>query len=123
MKIDKLWGSRLQKNSAKGLLEFTSGRDVKETEPYDQRLISYDVWGSKVHVIMLWQQKVITKKDVRTILKGLNEVETLYAKGTFVLDPSKEDVHSAIESHLIERWHGISRSASYRQEQKRSGNG
>jgi len=104
MKIDKLWGSRLQKNSAKGLLEFTSGRDVKETEPYDQRLISYDVWGSKAHVIMLWQQKVITKKDVRTILKGLNEVETLYAKGKFVLDPSKEDVHSAIESHLIERY-------------------
>ena len=104
MKVDKLWGSRLQNNSAKGLLEFTSCRDVKETKPYDQRLISYDVWGSKAHVIMLWQQKVITKKEARTILKGLNEVENLYAKGKFVLDPSKEDVHSAIESYLIEHY-------------------
>jgi argininosuccinate lyase len=33
----------------------------------------------------------------------LNELESLHQKGKFKLDPSKEDVHSNIESFLIER--------------------
>lgn len=101
MKVDKLWGSRLKKDSAKGLLEFTSGRDIRQTQPYDQRLIPYDVWGSKAHVIMLWKQGMITKKEVRPILKGLDEIEISYLKGKFMLDLTKEDIHSTIESYLI----------------------
>jgi len=104
MKIDKLWGSRLKKGSAEGLLEFTSGRDIRQTQPYDQRLIPYDVWGSKAHVIMLWKQGIISRKEVRTILKGLNTIETSYLKGKFTLAPTKEDVHSTIESYLIEHY-------------------
>ena len=104
MKIDKLWGSRLKKDTAKGLLEYTSGRDIRHTQPYDQRLIPYDVWGSKAHVIMLWKQGMMTKKEVRSILKGLNEIESSYLKGKFTLDPAKEDVHSTVESYLIEHY-------------------
>ena len=104
MKISKLWGSRLKKNPAKGLLEFTSGRDMKHTQPYDERLIFYDVWGSKAHAIMLWKQGLINKKEVRSILKGLNEVETSYLKGNFALDPASEDVHSMVEAYLIEHY-------------------
>jgi len=104
MKIDKLWGSRLKKESAKGLLEFTSGRDIRWTQPYDERLIPYDVWGNKAHVIMLWRQGVVSKKEVRAILKGLDEIETSYLKGKFTLDPNKEDVHSTVESYLIEHY-------------------
>ena len=102
MKIDKLWGSRLKRGSAKGLLEFTSGRDIRQTQPYDQRLIPYDIWGSKAHVIMLWKKGLMTKKEVRSILKGLDKVEASYQKGIFRVDPAKEDVHSTIESCLIE---------------------
>ena len=101
MKIDKLWGSRLKKGSAKGLLEFTSGRDVMQTQPCDQRLIPYDVWGSKAHVIMLWNQGLMTKKEVRGVLKGLDKIEASCQKGTFRVDPAREDVHSTIESYLI----------------------
>jgi argininosuccinate lyase len=104
MKIDKLWGSRLKKDSAKGLVEFTSGRDIRCTKPCDERLIPYDVWGSKAHVIMLWKQGVVAKKEVRTILKGLDEIEISYRKGKFTLDPTKEDVHSTIESYLIKHY-------------------
>jgi len=82
MKTSKLWGSRLKKTPAKGLLEFTSGRDMKNTQPYD----------------------VIDKKEVRSILKGLNEVETAYLKGKFALDPASEDVHSTVEGYLIEHY-------------------
>lgn len=104
MKINTLWGSRLKKGSAKGLLEFTSGRDVKVTQPYDQRLIPYDVWGSKAHAIMLWKQGMMSKEEIRNVLKGLNKIETLYQKGTFKVDPGKEDVHSTIESYLIKHY-------------------
>ena len=62
MKIDALWGSRFGKRPAEGLLAFTAGRDMQHTQPYDERLIPYDLWGSKAHAIMLWKQKVISKK-------------------------------------------------------------
>jgi argininosuccinate lyase len=104
MKIDALWGSRLGKRPAEGVLAFTAGRDMQHTQPYDERLIPYDLWGSKAHAIMLWKQKVISKKDVRTIVKGLDEIESSYRKGKFIIDPTKEDVHSIIESYLIEHY-------------------
>ena len=104
LKIDTLWGERLKHESADGLLAFTSGRDVRQTQPYDERLIPYDLWGSKAHAIMLWKQGIITREDIEILLRGLTEVETLYGKGTFALDSSKEDVHSTIESYLIEHY-------------------
>ena len=104
MKIDKLWGSRLQKKPAEGLLAFTVGRDMKYTPPYDERLLLYDLWGSRAHAIMLWKQKILSKKDVQTILKGLDGIETSCRKGTFTFDTTKEDVHSVIESYLIKHY-------------------
>ena len=104
MKIDKLWGSRLQKQPAEGLLAFTVGRDMQHIPPYDERLVFYDLWGSKAHAIMLWKQKILSKKDVRTILKGLDEIETSYRKGTFTFDTTKEDVHSVVERYLMEHF-------------------
>jgi argininosuccinate lyase len=102
--IDTLWGDRLREESANGLLAFTSGRDVRPTPPYDERLIAYDIWGSKAHAIMLWKQNIISRDEAETLLRGLKEVETLYAKGTFIVDPAKEDVHSTIETYLIEHY-------------------
>ena len=104
MKIDKLWGSRLQKQPAGGLLTFTAGRDMQRTPPYDERLIFYDLWASKAHAIMLWKQKVLSKKDVRAIVKGLDGIEASCRKGTFTFDATKEDVHSVVESYLIENY-------------------
>jgi argininosuccinate lyase len=104
MKIDKLWGSRLQKNPAEGLLAFTVGRDMQPTPPYDERLLLYDLWGSRAHAIMLWKQKILSKKDVKALLKGLDEVENSCRNGTFTFDTTKEDVHSVIESYLIKHY-------------------
>jgi argininosuccinate lyase len=52
---------------------------------------------------MLCRQGILSKQDGKKILKGLKEIETLHQKGKFGLDASKEDVHSNIESYLIER--------------------
>jgi argininosuccinate lyase len=106
MKIDKLWGSRFRRTPPRHIIDFLSGRDIKGISPSDQYLIEYDIWGSKAHAIMLWRQGIISEDDVRVILEGLREVEGLYLRGKFVLDESREDVHSNVEGFLIER-HGL----------------
>jgi len=103
MKIKKLWGGRFEELPSKEMVDFLSGRDVKGIPPCDEKLIPYELWGSRAHVLMLCQQGILSKGDGKKILKGLRELETLFRKGKFKLDPSKEDVHSNIESFLIER--------------------
>jgi len=103
MKIDKLWGSRFEELPSEEMVEFLSGRDVRGVPPCDERLIPYDLWGNRAHVLMLCRQGILSKQDGRRILRGLKEIEALHQKGKFVLDASKEDVHSNIESYLIER--------------------
>lgn len=103
MKIEKLWGGLFQEMPSEEMIHFLSGRDVKAIPPCDERLIPYDLWGSQVHVLMLCKQEIISKQDGRKIIKGLKKIETLYRQGKFQLDPSKEDVHSNIESFLIEQ--------------------
>jgi len=103
MKIEKLWGGRFEELPSKEMVDFLSGRDVKGVPPCDERLISYDLWGNRAHVLMLCHQRILSKQDGKKILKGLREIETLNQKGKFRLDASKEDVHSNIESYLIEQ--------------------
>jgi len=103
MKIEKLWGGRFEELPSKEMVDFLSGRDVRGIPPYDERLIPYDIWGNRAHVLMLCHQRILSKQDGKKILKGLREIETLHQRGKFGLDASKEDVHSNIESYLIER--------------------
>lgn len=103
MKIEKLWGGRFKEMPSKEMIDFLSGRDVTTLPPCDERLIPYDLWGSRAHVLMLVKQKIISKKDGRRILKGLRKIETLFQQGKFRLDPLREDVHSNIETFLIEQ--------------------
>lgn len=104
MKINKLWGKRFEKEPSSLAETFTSGRDVRGSLPADERLIPYDLWGSRAHAVMLAKQKILPQKEARTLIKGLKEIEVLWGKGEFYLDPSKEDVHSNVESFLIEKY-------------------
>ncbi len=103
MKVEKLWGGRFEELPSGELVDFLSGRDVRGTPPADERLLSYDLWGNRAHVLMLCHQGILSKQDGKRILKGLRELQSLYQKGKFKLDPSREDVHSNIEGFLIEQ--------------------
>ncbi len=103
MKVEKLWGGRFEELPSKEMVEFLSGRDVRGIPPCDERLILYDLWGDRAHVLMLCRQGILSRQDGKRILKGLKEIETLHRKGSFRLDASKEDVHSNVESYLIGR--------------------
>ncbi len=104
MKINKLWGTRFHREPPRRIIEFLSGRDVEGLSASDQHLVEYDIWGSKAHAIMLSTQGIISQDDLRVILSGLREVEDLSLRGEFVLEQSREDVHSNVEGFLIERY-------------------
>jgi argininosuccinate lyase len=103
MKVDKLWGGRFEELPSKETVDFLSGRDVKGIPPCDGRLVPFDLWGNRAHVLMLCHQGLLSKQDGKKILRGLREIEALHQKKKFRLEASKEDVHSNIESFLIKR--------------------
>lgn len=104
MKVERLWGSRLKESPDETFIRFISGRDVQALPPCDEVLIPYDLWGSRTHAAMLWKQKIIPTKDAQQLIRGLKEIEELFQRQAFALDPTKEDVHTNVESFLIEKY-------------------
>lgn len=104
MKHKKLWGHAFDTGPEKAMIEYTAGRDVAGLPPVDLYLLPYDILGNKAHCVMLFKQKIILQKDAEVILKGLEEIEKLTKEGKFPLDETKEDVHTNIESFLIEKY-------------------
>ncbi len=102
--MKRLWGKRFEKEPSALAGEFTSGRDVRGIPPADERLIPYDLWGSRAHVVMLARQKIIPRRDARVLISGLKEIEKAWERGKFKLDPSQEDVHSNVEGWLIRKY-------------------
>lgn len=69
---------------------------------FDKRLFEYDILGSMAHAVMLYERGIISRKTAANILKGLEE---LIEEGfeCLSLDPRVEDVHMAVEEHLLSR--------------------
>ena len=91
MKVEKLWGGRFEEMPSEEMVAFLSGRDVRGRPPCDERLIPYDLWGNRAHVLMLWRQGIVSCQDGKKILKTLRELERLYQNDKFRLDASKPD--------------------------------
>ena len=107
MKVERLWGARLKEKPDEEFIKFISGRDIQGLPPCDETLIPFDIWGNRAHAAMLGKQGIIPKEDVKLLIKGLHEIKNLFEQNKFPLDPTKEDVHTNIESFLIEKY-GIS---------------
>jgi argininosuccinate lyase len=95
--MKKLWAGRFQEDTAGVVEEFTSSL------PFDVRLWRYDIEGSIAHVKMLGKQKILTQKDVKAIIKGLNEIKGEIESGKFRFKSELEDVHMNIEAALIKK--------------------
>jgi len=93
----KIW-SKGKDELNKKIEDYCSGNDIL----YDKRLIKWDVVGSIAHVLMLEKQGLLTVSETATILNGLLNILKLNKHGKFVLDKSKEDVHTNIEFFLGE---------------------
>jgi len=93
---NKMWGGRFKAGPAEIMEAITPSID------FDKRLASEDLAGSKAHVRMLATQKIISKPDCESILKGLDQIEREIGDGKFVYQRSLEDIHLNIEARLAE---------------------
>ncbi|MBF0519292.1 MAG: argininosuccinate lyase [Nitrospirae bacterium] len=94
--MKKLWGGRFTQGAAKSVEAFT------ESISFDKRLAFYDIAGSTAHAKMLAKQGIITQKEAKEIVAGLNQIAKQIASGTFDFKVELEDIHMNIESALTE---------------------
>lgn len=68
----------------------------------DMNLVPYDLWATKVHVLMLAKQKIIEESKAKNILTALMKIEKEFKKGKFIIDP-KKGLHLTLEAKVIEK--------------------
>ena len=64
-----MYRARLGKNLEKVTLDYVSSIDD------DVEIAHYDILGSQAHAIMLYENKIITKQEIKKILKGLESLK------------------------------------------------
>src|SRR5271156_6836934 len=74
-----------------------------ESISFDWRLWRHDLMGSYAHATMLQRIGVLTKAELRAIVKGLDEIGGEIEAGRFRWKPELEDVHINIEAELTRR--------------------
>ncbi|MGH7978181.1 MAG: argininosuccinate lyase [Limisphaerales bacterium] len=74
-----------------------------ESITFDWRLWRHDILGSMAHAQMLLKIGVLTKSELRAIVRGLDAIGREIKTGKFKWDASLEDVHMNIEAELTRR--------------------
>jgi argininosuccinate lyase len=92
-----LWGGRFSDGPADAV--FALSRSVH----FDWRLAPYDLRSSLAHLEILQSSGLLTDDVASQIRKGLKELISEVAAGTFTAAPEDEDVHSALERGLTEK--------------------
>jgi argininosuccinate lyase len=95
--LNKLWGGRFEKETAGEAEEFLNSLS------FDARLWRQDIRGSIAHARMLGRQGIIDLDEAEEIVGGLEQIRDDIEKGTLEFDSGTEDIHSFIETCLVER--------------------
>ncbi len=95
-KANPLWGGHYAQGSSAIMEDINASIDI------DKRLYAQDIRASKAHAKMLGACKIISKKDVAAIAKGLNKIQKEIEESTFVFSKSLEDIHMNIEARLFD---------------------
>src|SRR5579875_2309978 len=69
---------------------------------FDRLLINDDLVASRAHVKGLGRHGVLCEAEVQALLAALDRVAEEFENGTFVFQPSDEDVHTAVERRVTE---------------------
>ena len=93
----KLWDKGFSID--KQIEKFTVGNDRE----IDMHIAKYDVQASIAHATMLASIGIITADELKDLKRGLQELAADIKKGTFIIEPSFEDVHSKIEWELTNK--------------------
>jgi argininosuccinate lyase len=93
----KLWGGRFAGRTSETVEAFTASIDV------DRRLYRHDIAGSIAHARMLARRRIISRREARRIVRGLQTIEREIEGGKFRFSAADEDIHMNIERRLIKR--------------------
>ena len=93
----KLWGGRFTKEVNQLVFNFNASLS------FDQKLYRQDIEGSIAHVTMLARQGILTVSERDAIIDGLRGILADIESGALPFDDTCEDIHSFVETHLIER--------------------
>ncbi|WP_100183474.1 argininosuccinate lyase [Candidatus Nitrosotenuis aquarius] len=88
-----MYRSRLDKNLDKHTLDYVSS--ISD----DSEIAIYDIIGSQAHSIMLYENKILSKSEVKKILVALEKLK----KQNLSDKSSAEDIHELIETLVIQR--------------------
>lgn len=91
-----LWHGRFESGPAEELMAYT------ESLSFDKRLWTDDITGSRAHVAMLVEVGILSDADGVAIASALDVVESEFLNGSFVFEPSDEDIHTAIERRVTQ---------------------
>lgn len=92
----KAWAGRFREQTDRLVEAFTVSVAV------DRRLYAHDIQGSIAHCKTLGKARVLSPRETRTIVRGLESVKAELDRGQFAFAPQDEDIHMAIERRLTE---------------------
>lgn len=93
--MTKLWDKGYQINH--NLEAFMAGSDPL----LDLKIAKYDCLASIAHAKMLAAINILTATECEALTSELKEIIKLLATDSFNIDMDQEDIHTAIENHLI----------------------
>jgi argininosuccinate lyase len=96
--MKKLWQKNWQLDKTIEIFE------TKDDLIMDQKLVTYDIFGSLAHAKGLMKIDILTNQEFTTLKKGLLEILFLNQKGQFNLLTGDEDIHTKIENYLVSEY-------------------
>ena len=91
-----LWGGRFTGSTNEAVAALS--RSIH----FDWRLASYDIKGTRAHILALRAAGYLAEAELAKLDKSLVELDKRVTSGMFVAKATDEDVHSALERGLIE---------------------
>ncbi len=93
---EKIWKGRFSKETAPEMEKFSHSLET------DKLLYEEDIAVNKAWAQGLNEIGILSKKETKEILAALEKIKEEFSKGNFTVQPSDEDIHSAIERRLTE---------------------
>lgn len=88
---------RFNKAADKSVQEYTQSID------FDFRLGAVDILASIAHAKMLSKKEIISRREMKQLVSGLEAIGKEIEQDTFQLKPELEDIHMNIEFRLVEK--------------------
>lgn len=92
-----LWGGRFSSGPAE------SAAALSRSVHFDYRLAPYDLRSSLAHLAVLESSGLISAEEAMKIRAVIKELLVEVSNGDFGINPSDEDIHSALERAMTER--------------------